>query len=86
MGNRNPWTGIEDHTLCLDNHISPLLPDRNSIQDGNWCYCDDTSNSYCRRLLKLSNNHNLETANRQAVVDRVSNYTCLIRGGASLVD
>ena len=67
-------------------HISPLLPDRNATQDGNWCSCDDKSNSYGRRLLKLCNNHNLKTTNRQAVVDRVNNYTCLSRGKASVVD
>ena len=86
MGDLNACTGIENHTLCLDNHISPLLPDRNSIQDGNWWSCDDKSNSYGRMSLKLCDNHNLKTANRQAVVERVCNYTCFSRGGASAVD
>ena len=35
MGNLNARTGIEGHTLCPDNYISQLLPDTNSIQDGN---------------------------------------------------
>ena len=53
MGDLNAWTGIEDHTLCLDNHISQFLPNRNSMQDGNRCSCDDKTSSYCRILLKL---------------------------------
>ena len=36
--------------------------------------------------LKLCDNHNLKTANRQAVVERVGNYTCFSREGASAVD
>ena len=35
VGNLNTRTGVEDHTPCLDNHISQFLPDTNSIQDGN---------------------------------------------------
>ena len=34
MGNLNAQTSIEDHTLCLDNHVSQLLPERISMQDG----------------------------------------------------
>ena len=86
MGNLNARTGIEDHTLCLDNHISQLLPDANSIQDGNQCSCDDKTNSYGRILLKLCNNHNLKIANGQTPADRVGNYTCFNREGASVVD
>ena len=86
MGDLNACTGIENHTLCLDNHISPLSPDRNSIQDGNWWSWDDKSNSYGRMLLKLCDNHNFKTANRQVVVDRVGNYTCFSWGGASAID
>ena len=33
VGDPNAWTGIEDHTMCLDNHISWLSADTNSIQD-----------------------------------------------------
>ena len=33
IGDPNAWTGIEDHTMCFDNHISQLSPDTNSIQD-----------------------------------------------------
>ena len=53
MGDLNARTGIEDHTLCLNNHLSQLLPDTNAIQDGNPCSCDDKKNSYGRILLKL---------------------------------
>ena len=34
MGDLDAQTGIKDHTLCIDNHMSQLLPDTNSIQDG----------------------------------------------------
>ena len=86
MGDLNARTGIEDHTLCLNNHISQLLPDTNAIQDGNRCSCDDKKNSYGRMLLKLCNNHNLKIANGQTPGDRIGNYTCFNRGGASVVD
>ena len=79
-------TGIEDHTLCLDNHISQRLPDTNSTQDGDRCSCDDKTNSYGRILLKLCNNHNLKIANWQTPGDRVGNYKCFNRGGASVAD
>ena len=86
MGDLNARTGIEDHILCLDNHISQLLPDTNAIQDGNRCSCDDKKNSYGRILLKLCNNHNLKIANGQTPGDGVGNYTCFNQGGASVVD
>ena len=86
MGDLNARTGIENHTLCLDNHITQLLLDKNSIQDGNWCSCDDKTNSHGRILLKLCNNHNLIIANGQTPGDMVGNYTCFNRGGASVVD
>ena len=41
MGNLNARTGIEDHTLCLDNHVSQLLPEKISMQDGTRCTCGD---------------------------------------------
>ena len=75
MGKINVWTGIEDHTLHLDNHTSQLLPDANSIQDGNRCFCDDRTNSYGKILLKLCNNHDLKIANGQTPGDRVGKYT-----------
>ena len=34
MGNLNAQTSIEDHTLCLDNRVSQLLPEKISMQDG----------------------------------------------------
>ena len=86
MGDLNARTGIEDHTLRFDKHISHLLPDTNSIQNGNRCSCDDKTNSYSRMLLKLCNNHNLKIANGQTPGDRVGNYTCFNRGGATVVD
>ena len=86
MGDLNARTGIEDHTLCLDNHISQLLPDTNAIQYGNRCSCDEKKNSYGRILLKLCNNHNLKIAYGQTPGDRVGNYTCFNRGGASVID
>ena len=86
MGDFNARTGIEDHTLYLDNHKSQLLPDTNSIQDGNRCSCDDKTNSYGRILLKLCNNYNLKIANRQTSRDRIGNYTCFNRGGTTVVD
>ena len=61
MGDLNARTGIGDHTLCFDNHISQLLPDTISIQNGNRYSCNDKTNSYDRILLKLCNNHNLKT-------------------------
>ena len=84
MGDLNARTGIEDHTLRFDKHISHLLPDTNSIQNGNRCSCDDKTNSYSRMLLKLCNNHNLKIANGQTLGDRVGNYTCFNRGGEQL--
>ena len=63
MADVNAWTGIKDHPQCIDNHISQLLPDTVSIQDGNQCSCDDKTNSYGRILLALCNNHNLKIAN-----------------------
>ena len=86
MGDLNARTGIEDHTLRVDNHISQLLPDTNSIQEGNQCSCDDKTNSYGRISLKLCNNHNLKIANGQTSGDRVRNYACPSRGGASAVN
>ena len=71
MDDLNAWTGIEDLTLCLDNHISQLLSDTNSIQDGNQCSCDDKKNG--RIFLKLCNNHDLKIANGQTPGDRVGN-------------
>ena len=71
MGNLNARTGIEDLTLCLDNHISQLLSDTNSIQDGNQFSCDDKKNG--RILLKLCNNYDLKIDNGQTPGDRVGN-------------
>ena len=65
MGELNAWIGIEDHPLRIDNHISQLFPDANSIQDGNQCYCDDKTNLCGRILLKLCDNPNLNIANGQ---------------------
>ena len=49
MGNLNARAGIEDYTLHLDNHISKLLPDTNSVQHRNRCSCDEKTKSYGRR-------------------------------------
>ena len=65
MGDPNARAGITDHSLCLHNHVSQLLPGANSIKDGNRCSCDDKTNSYGRTSLKLCNNHNLKIANEQ---------------------
>ena len=34
MDDLNARTGIEDHTQCLDNHISQLLPTRHRFDSG----------------------------------------------------
>ena len=86
MDDFNAKRGIEDHNLRLDNHINQLLPDTNSIQDGNWCSCDDKTNSYRRILLKLCNKPNLKIFNGQSPGYRVGNYKCFNRWGASVVD
>ena len=49
MGDLNARSGIEDYTLHLDNHISKLLPDTNSIQHRNRRPCDQKTKSYGRR-------------------------------------
>ena len=87
MGNLNARAGIEDYTLHLDNHISKLLPDTNSVQHRNQRPCDEKTKSYGWRyysnsvitiILKLLIDKTLEIG--------VGNYTCFNREGACVAD
>ena len=67
--------------------INDLLPDDmiSSTPDQR-SSCDSVTNNFGKKLNELCNGFNLKIANGMAPGDRLGNFTCFNRGGASVVD
>ena len=65
-------------------HVSPGAPHCFLISLLNRSSCDNKTNLYGRRLLKLCNNHNLKIVNGQTPEERIGNCTWFTGEGTSV--
>ena len=89
MGDLNARTRNEDglHEK-LGKQLSHLLPDIEAtiLETGNRHSCDVKANTSGGTLLTICSNHSLEIANGQTPGDRLGNFTCFNKRGASVGD